>query len=224
MRNHTTLWQISIIAATLAILTGRASAQAPGDAKIAARVNDEVITQAEFQAVLDSRPSPVPVSKELQQEMRKAAIEMLTDDLLVRQFLRKTVAPAEEKQKAKAKLATIRQEIVAGKIAFEDAARKYSDCPSKEKGGDIGNFPYKFVVVEPFARAAFSAKKGELTDIVATDFGFHLIKVTDRSAGEPSLFEEIRDVIRDVMAQEQELHQRILADQKKTAKIEVMVQ
>jgi parvulin-like peptidyl-prolyl isomerase len=312
---RTTIWQISIIAATLATLANRANAQAPGADKIAARVNDEVITQVEFQNVIESRPSPVPVSKELQVELRKAAIEMLIDDMLVRQFLRKTVtpaspadiqkeydklnealtkqkktmeqflqegkmtaeqlradiiarlqwksylatrfpeaeiksyydankvffdnivvrashilvkvnanAPADEKQKAKAKLETIRQEIVAGKISFEDAARKYSDCPSRDKGGDIGNFPYKFVVVEPFARAAFGTEKGKMTEIITTDFGFHLIKVTDRSAGEPSRFEEIREVIRDVMAQEQELQQRILAEQKKTAKIEVMVQ
>ena len=48
-------------------------------------------------------------------------------------------------------------------------------------------------VVEPFARAAYSTEKGDVTDIVATEFGFHLIKVTDRTEGEPSRFLEIRE-------------------------------
>src|SRR5262249_46642442 len=75
-------------------------------------------------------------------------------------------ATAAEKQTARAKLETIRQEISAGKLDFAEAAKKYSDCPSKDKGGDIGPFPYKFVVVEPFAKAAFAMKKGDVSDIV----------------------------------------------------------
>lgn len=314
MRFQQCVWQcgIAIIATTW---TSAAVAQAPGANSPAARVNGEDITLAEFHAIVELRPSPVPVSKELQREMRKAAVDMLIDDLLMRQFLRRHVAPAnpadlqkeydklrealkkqnktieqflldgkmsaeqlradivarlqwkaylqgqypeaqiksyyqankvffdnvlvrashilvklpanataEDKQRAKAKIDTIRQEIVAGKATFEDAARKYSDCPSREKAGDLGNFPYKFIVVEPIARAAFGAKKGEVSDVVATEFGYHLIKATDRTAGEPSRFEDSRDTIRDVMAQESELYQRILAEQKKTAKIEVFVQ
>lgn len=135
-----------------------------------------------------------------------------------------STASASERQTARAKLETLRNEILAGKIAFTDAAKKYSDCPSKEKGGDIGPFPYKFVVVEPFAKAAFAVKKNELTDIVTTDFGFHIIWVTDRTAGEPSNFEAIRDGIREVMAQEHELYPRILAEQRKNAKIQVQMQ
>jgi parvulin-like peptidyl-prolyl isomerase len=317
---HLANWRISVAAALGAVVAiggiGAGLAQSPsGKPQPAARVNGEEISVAEVQAVLEQRPSPVPVSLELQKEMRKAAVEMLVDDLLIRQFLRRNApapeqnaiqkeydqlyealkkqnktleqflhegkmtkenlrddivarlqwkgyltarfpeaeikayydanklffdnvvvrashilvkvpgaASADDKQKGRAKLETIRQEIVAGKITFEEAARKYSDCPSKEKGGDIGPFPYKFVVVEPFARAAFAAKKGDLTDVVATEFGFHLIKVTDRTPGEPTQFEQIRDVVRDVMAQEQELYQRVLAEQKKSAKVEVLFQ
>src|SRR4051812_48327436 len=63
--------------------------------KPAVRVNGEPIMDSEVQAVLDARPSPVPLSKELQLEMRKAAIEALVDDLVMRQFLRKAVAPVD---------------------------------------------------------------------------------------------------------------------------------
>ncbi len=317
MRLHTRLLQISIATAFVAIWATQAKAQIPANDKVAARVNGEEISITELQAVLEARPSPVPISKDLQREMRKAAIDMLVDDLLMRQFLRKAVpatdpaevqkeydklkdglskqkppktmeqflqegkmtadmlradiiarlqwkayltsrypeaeiksyyeankiffdnvvvhaqhilvkvaptAAAEEKQRAKAKLETIRQEIVAGKISFEDAARKYSDCPSKKDGGDIGHFPYKFVVVEPFAQAAFAAKEGTITDIVTTEFGYHIIKVLERTKGEPTQFEQSRDVIRDVMANENDLYQTILSGQKKNAKIEILAQ
>ena len=313
MRVQRRIWLYSILATVLAACSHRAEAQTAD--KSAARVNGEDIPLAEFNAVVDLRPSPVPVSKELQREMRKAAIDMLIDDLLMRQFLRRNVAPAnpaevqkeydklhaalakqkktldqflvegkmtaeqlradviarlqwkaylqarfpeadiksyyeankvffdnvlvrasqilvkfnnnptaEDKAKARAKIETIRHEILAGKLTFEDAARKYSDCPSRKDGGDLGSFPYKFIVIEPIARATFSTKKGELTGVIATDIGYHLLKVTDRTPGEPSRFEESRDAIRDVMAQESELYQRILTEQKKTAKIEVFVQ
>src|SRR5439155_19305461 len=108
---------------------------------------------------------------------------------------------------------------------FEEAATKYSECPvSKKKGGDIGPFPFKFAVVEPFAKAAFTAKVGDITDIVQSDYGLHLIKVTERTPGEASNFETLKDRIRDIYAQEQEWYQHVLSDQQKNSKIEVHLQ
>jgi parvulin-like peptidyl-prolyl isomerase len=118
-------------------------------------------------------------------------------------------------------LRVLRQEILAGKVKFEDVAKKYSDCPSKDKGGDIGQFPYKFVVVPEFAKTAFSMKKGELSDVVQTTFGYHLILATDRTAGTPSNFEMLKDTVREVWAQDEDLYQRVLADQRKTGAIKV---
>src|SRR5262249_50069460 len=69
-------------------------------------------------------------------------------------------AKADDRQAAQNKLLALRQEIVAGKVDFAEAAKKYSECPSKNNGGDIGFFPYKFVVLEPFAKAAFAMKVG----------------------------------------------------------------
>ena len=85
------------------------------------------------------------------------------------------------------------------KIKFEDAAKKYSECPSKENGGDIGLFPYKFAVLAPFANAAFSMKIGEISEVVATDFGYHIIKVTDRTNGQPSNFESIKTEVKEIL-------------------------
>jgi parvulin-like peptidyl-prolyl isomerase len=124
-----------------------------------------------------------------------------------------------ERQAAKIKLGTLRQEILAGKIDFADAARKHSDCPSKANGGDIGPFPYKFAVLEPFAKAAFAMKVGDISDVVATDFGLHLIKVTNRDNGQPSDFAKIKDQVKEIYARE--LYQGIVLEQRRAARIEI---
>ncbi|MBR1617973.1 peptidyl-prolyl cis-trans isomerase [bacterium] len=73
----------------------------------------------------------------------------------------------------------IKKQIDAGEISFEDAAKKYSKCPSKSQGGDLGYFG-RGMMVKPFEEAAFSADKNVVTQPVQTQFGWHLIKVTDK--------------------------------------------
>jgi parvulin-like peptidyl-prolyl isomerase len=128
-------------------------------------------------------------------------------------------APANERQLAFTRLTALRQEILAGKTDFATAARKHSDCPSKENGGDIDYFPYKFAVPDAFAKAAFSLKVGAVSEVIATEHGLHVLRVTDKKAGEASKFDAIKEDVRMVYAQE--VYQAIVVEQRRTAKIDL---
>ncbi len=85
----------------------------------------------------------------------------------------------------------IAEEIKSG-LSFEDAAKKYSKCPSKDKGGDLGFFTRGRMVPE-FENAAFSMEKDEISEPVKTQFGFHLIKLADKQPEKVISFDEIKD-------------------------------
>ena len=80
------------------------------------------------------------------------------------------------REDALAQIETIKTEI-AGGASFTDQAIEHSDCPSSSKGGDLGPFGPGAMVPE-FDTAAFELEVGEISDVVETDFGFHLINRT----------------------------------------------
>jgi peptidyl-prolyl cis-trans isomerase C len=88
--------------------------------------------------------------------------------------------PSDASQKSEAiiKIKEIKQKINAGED-FAVLAMEYSQCPSSAKGGDLGFFQ-RGQMVKPFEDAAFALQPGEISDIIETRFGYHLIKVTDR--------------------------------------------
>ncbi len=78
---------------------------------------------------------------------------------------------------------------------FEDLAKKYSeDDGSKAKGGDLG-WIVEGQTVPAFQQVAFSQPKGTVSDLVKTEYGFHIIKVLDRETAHTKSFEEVRDTI-----------------------------
>ncbi|RPH49897.1 MAG: hypothetical protein EHM85_12270 [Desulfobacteraceae bacterium] len=82
---------------------------------------------------------------------------------------------------------------------FGELAKKYSDCPSKSAGGNLGAFEKKDMV-EPFAGKSFSMKAGEISEPVLTKFGWHIIKVDKINEEKIFTLEDTRNVIRKKLA------------------------
>ena len=103
---------------------------------------------------------------------------------------------ADESQKAQArkKLETIKERVEKGED-FNALAREYSQAPSASKGGDLGYFS-RGRMVKSFEDAAFSLKPGEVSDIVETRYGYHLIKVTDRKPPSMMAYLDVKEKIR----------------------------
>ena len=73
----------------------------------------------------------------------------------------------------------IKKDIQEGKISFEDAAKKYSQCPSGSRGGDLGTFSQGQMVPE-FDKVVFNDELNVVHGPVKTQFGYHLLKTTSR--------------------------------------------
>ncbi len=111
-------------------------------------------------------------------------------------------AAEEKKAAALASIQALKQRIDKGE-AFADLAMEYSDCPSKSKGGDLGFFTRK-QMVKPFSDAAFAMQPGQVSDVVTTRFGYHLIRVTERKEAETMAFNEVKEGISNRLRQQQE--------------------
>jgi parvulin-like peptidyl-prolyl isomerase len=95
----------------------------------------------------------------------------------------------------------IREEIVAGKLTFADAARKYSAGPSRKDGGRLGSIGRHGPMDESFSRAAFALKVGEVSRPVKTVFGVHLIRCDEIKPGDKKLA-EVRKELEDALSRE----------------------
>lgn len=104
-----------------------------------------------------------------------------------------SAATPEAKAKAKEKAEAILKEIKGGKD-FAEAAKADSTCPSKDQGGDLGFFG-KGQMVPQFEQVAFALKPGEISEVVETQFGYHIIKLTEKKDAEPPKLEELKEKI-----------------------------
>jgi parvulin-like peptidyl-prolyl isomerase len=136
-------------------------------------------------------------------------------------FLRvPTGAGESDKAQARARLNELRAKLVANQLDFAQAAKECSQCPTAADGGDLGYFFRKYNPVdEPVARVAFALKPGEISEVIETEYGVHLIKVTDRKPGQASDFTRIKDrVVEEYLA---DMQQYVLMEQRKTAQVRI---
>jgi peptidyl-prolyl cis-trans isomerase C len=103
-------------------------------------------------------------------------------------------ASQEDKDAAQKKIADILTKANAGED-FAELAKEFSEGPSKDTGGDLGFFG-RGQMVQAFEEAAFAMSVGDISDIVETQFGYHIIKLTDRKEERQIPFEEAEAQIR----------------------------
>ncbi|QQY80872.1 peptidylprolyl isomerase [Keratinibaculum paraultunense] len=106
--------------------------------------------------------------------------------------------------------------------SFEDAASKYSNCPSKANGGDLGKFSRGKMVPE-FEEVAFSMEEGEISKPVKTQFGYHLIKLDYKKEPSISPLDEVKGQINQqlILMKQQQLYLDKAEELKKNYKVEI---
>jgi parvulin-like peptidyl-prolyl isomerase len=133
-------------------------------------------------------------------------------------------ASLKEKSAARKKLEDIRQQILKG-ADFGEMAQKHSDDKtSAVRGGSLGSFG-RGEMVPAFEKAAFSLPVGQVSSIVETDFGYHLIKVEEKKAAQKLKFEDLKDDLKEYLyrAKAQENFETFVRDIRKKADVKVVM-
>ena len=146
------------------------------------------------------------------------------EEVQARHILIQLDAKADDKAKAAArkKLEDLAAEARAG-ADFAELAKKHSQDSTAAAGGDLGFFRHGMMVA-PFEEAAFKLKPGEISPVVETQYGLHLIRVEARRGGDIVSEEEIREPLRKQLQQQkgQAAFQELLEKLRKQAKIEIL--
>jgi peptidyl-prolyl cis-trans isomerase C len=125
------------------------------------------------------------------------------------------------KAEKKGKIENLRKQLLKGDD-FAEVARKNSDCPSKEAGGDL-NFIKRGQTVKPFEDAAFSQEKNVIGPVITTEYGYHIIQVLERKPAKTIAFDEVKNKISAYLEQQNQskAFNSILQKLKEQAKIVV---
>lgn len=140
----------------------------------------QILLAERMQGILISNVDITPQEvKEYFYKIPTDSLPYLNAEVEIGEIVIKPDVNAEEKRKATEKLAAIREKIVSGEATFEEMAKDNSMDGSANQGGDLG-FAKRGSYVPEFEEIAFTLEKDELSDIVETEFGFHLIKQVER--------------------------------------------
>jgi len=140
-------------------------------------------------------------------------------------ILIKVDAAATDAQKKEAynKILAIKSRIDKGE-EFAVVAKETSEGPSAPKGGDLGYFN-KGMMVKPFEDVAFKTDLNKVSDVVETQYGFHIIKVTEKMAAETKSFEDVKEVISENLKRKdfQTTITKILEELKAKSKVDILL-
>ncbi len=132
-------------------------------------------------------------------------------------------APDSTKVEARKKIEDILAQVRAGGD-FAALAEQYSEDPgARGRGGDLGWFRHGDMVA-PFDSAAFALKKGQVSGVVTTNYGYHVIKLEDRRTSETRKFEDVAPAIKNMLAQQksQEQFKAVVDSLRSAAKIDIV--
>jgi parvulin-like peptidyl-prolyl isomerase len=131
-----------------------------------------------------------------------------------------------ERELARKQLQELRGKILANQMAFEEAAKQYSQAPTKDHGGDLDWLPHLrgglLPLPDPIVELAFRMQPGQVSDVLDSEYGLYLIKLTQRDPGHPSEYTKVKAEVRDLCVEEMKMS--ILNQQHKTAEIKVFLQ
>lgn len=134
-----------------------------------------------------------------------------TSDKTLKAYLKENQSTFDTAAQVKASHILVEKKATATKIKkeldtggdFAKLAKKYStDTATKSKGGDLGYFT-KSEMVEEFATQAFNMKKGDISDPIKTDYGYHIIKVTGTVDAKTAKYEDVKDKVKEAYIEAQ---------------------
>jgi peptidyl-prolyl cis-trans isomerase SurA len=145
-------------------------------------LRDEQLTQKMKEKITKNvKVTPSEVRK-FYNKFPKDSLPLINSEIEVSQIIKIPAVSKEEKQRIKARLEDLKDRILKGE-SFEELAKKYCEDGSRDKGGDLG-WQKRGAFVPAFEAVAFKLKKGEVSKVAETQFGFHLIKLYERRGDE----------------------------------------
>jgi peptidyl-prolyl cis-trans isomerase C len=144
--------------------------------------------------------TPEPTEADVEQYFKEHKTEFSKGEQVLAQHILVTPDGDSETSKSEAytKINDIRERILSGAKTFESEAADHSTCPSGKEGGSLGWFGRGMMVPE-FDGEAFAMKIGDISGIIETQFGYHIIKKTDHQKGGETDFDTVREQIRDLL-------------------------
>ncbi|MGN0827905.1 MAG: peptidylprolyl isomerase [Kiritimatiellia bacterium] len=154
---------------------------------------DKLVDQAAAN-VKDPTEEEIAAHFEAHKSEYQKAPRVLAQHILIKP---KTTSETDRKTAREALLA-IKERVASGKSTFSEEAERHSECPSGKEGGSLGWFGRGMMVPE-FDKAVFDMEVGAISDLVETQFGYHLIYKTDEDKGGSPELGDVHDEIRDFL-------------------------